>query len=296
MTFGRRRIDLTFTLSKTTDGSRPTFNGDASIVKVSGLRVKASIANAGAPSMGVAQVRIYGLTLQMMSQLAQVMPRTTGGAVDVRFNSLQIDAGDTDPLTTIFQGQIIQAPVDMNNVPDSCLVVIAQAGAYEAVAPAAPISYTGTADSVRMLKTLAANANLLFENGANISVQLSRQYLSGSPREQMLKVAAAANINLTIENGVVVIWPKGGVRPGALPVISPSTTLVGYPANFGVGVEIKTLFMPQVKIGQAFTVESSLPFANGDWIAYDIGHSLESETPNGEWFSKFHGSPFNAPA
>ncbi len=296
MSFVRRRIDLTFTLSKTADGTYPTFNGDATTVKVSGLRVKASISNSGAPSMGVANVRVYGLTLQMMSQLAQVMPRTSKGAVDVRFNSLQIDAGDADPLTTIFKGQIIQAPIDMNNVPSSCLVVIAQAGAYEAVIPAVPLSYTGTADAIQMLKTLATNANLLFENGTNLSVQLSRQYLSGSPREQMQKVAAAANINFTIDNGVAVVWPKGGVRPGTIPVISSDTSMIGYPANFGVGIEVKTVFMPQVKIGQAFEVKSTLPFANGKWTAYDISHDIESETPNGDWFSKFHGSPMNAPA
>jgi hypothetical protein len=84
-----------------------------------------------------------------------------------------------------------------------------------------------------------------------------------------------------------------GVRNGGtVPLISPATGLVGYPTYSDMGITIKTLFNPFIRLAQLVTVESSLAFANGSWGAYYVRHELESQTPNGKWFTHFTGAPY----
>jgi len=287
MTFTRRKIDLTFQLGQGAFGDS-SFN----TVKVSGLRVQANIVNAGGASMGQAQVRVFGLQLSLMNQLAQVL-RTNDGSIQTRFNNLQVEAGDDiTGMSIIFQGQITLAPIDMNSSPDTSLVVMAHAGYFEAVKLANPMSFQGSADAAIIMQSLATKNGYSFQN-SDVSVMLSTPYLYGSPRQQMEQCARAANINWTIDNGTLAIWPKNGFRGGAIPVVSAETGMVGYPTNWNLGVAAKTIFNPQLQIGGLCQMQSILPFANGQFTLFDISHDLESEMPNGQWFTEFHGSPFN---
>lgn len=287
MAFVQRKITLTFVLGTGTFGST-----GSNTVTVSGLRVSASIVNAGGASMGQAMVRIFGLPLSLMNQLAQVL-RTSDGSIQTRFNQLQIEAGDdVSGMSIIFQGQITLAPIDMNSYPDSSLVVTAHAGYFEAVKSANPISFPGSADAAVILQNLATQSEYAFENNG-VSVMLATPYFHGSPRQQMEQCAQAANINWVIDNGTLAIWPKNGARGGAAPLISADTGMYGYPTNWNLGVAVKTVFNPQLRIGGICQVQSILPFANGQFTMFDVSHELESEMPNGQWFTEFHGSPFN---
>lgn len=287
MSFVQRKIDLTFQLGTGNFGDTG-FN----TVKVSGLRVQVSIVNAGGASMGMAHVKVYGLPLSLMNQLAQVI-RTSSGNIETRWNNLQIEAGDAVAgMSIIFQGQITLAPIDLNGAPDSCLTVIAHAGYFEAVKSAPPSSYPGSANAAIIMQNLATQNSYAFENNG-VSVMLATPYFAGSPREQMESCAQAANINWVIDSGTLAIWPKGGSRGGAVPVVSVATGMYGYPTNWNMGVAVKTIFSPQLQIGKTVQVQSILPFANGQFTMFDVAHELESETPNGQWFTQFHGSPFN---
>lgn len=290
MTFAKRKINLTFVLGTGTFGIT-----GSNTVTVSGLRVSASIVNAGGASMGQAIVRVFGLPLSLMNQLAQKM-RVNKESIQTRFNQLQIEAGDdVAGMSIIFQGQITLAPIDMNSYPDSSLVVTAHAGYFEAVKSANPISFPGSVDAAVILQNLATQSEYAFENNG-VSVMLSTPYFHGSPRQQMEMCAQAANINWVIDNGTLGIWPKGGVRGGAIPLVSAATGMVGYPSNYDIGVAVKTVFNPQIRIGGAVQVKSTLPFANGQFVMFNVLHELESEMPNGQWFTEFYGSPLNLPA
>jgi len=296
MSFVQRKINLTFKLGRDTNGAQYTFTeGNFDTVTVSGLRIQATIANAGTPSMGQASVIVHGLTPSLMNQLSTVS-RLNGGQVTTRFYQMVIDAGDdVAGMSTIFQGQVSLAQVDMNGAPDSALHITAHAGLFEAVKSAAPLSYPGSADVAVVMQNLATQNGYAFEN-SGVVAKLSTPYFPGSPRQQMEACANAANINWTLDNGICAIWPKGGSRGGAIPLISPGTGNIGYPTNSGLGgsIRIATLFNPQLRIGATCQVQSSLPFANGKFVMFEVAHDLESETPNGQWQTSFTGSPFNA--
>ncbi|MBM2767070.1 baseplate hub protein [Burkholderia anthina] len=290
MSFTRKKINLTFKLGRDTNGVQYSFDGKYDTVTVSGLRIQATIANAGAPSMGQASLIIHGLTPSLLNQLLSVN-RLDNGQVSIRFNQLVIEAGDDlVGMSVIFQGQISMAMPTYNNAPDVALHVAACPGLLEAVKVAPALSYSGSADAAIIMQNLATQNGYMFENNG-VSVILSTPYFPGSPKRQMEACANAANINWSLDNGVLAIWPKGGSRSGFVQTISPETGMIGYPAGTPAGgVLVRTLFNPHLHYGAAVQLESSLPFANGKFVLFDIAHDLESETPNGQWETSFSGS------
>ncbi|VWB80331.1 bacteriophage protein [Burkholderia lata] len=290
MSFTRKKINLTFKLGRDTNGVQYSFDGKYDTVTVSGLRIQATIANAGAPSMGQASLIIHGLTPSLLNQLSS-MNRLEGGQVSTRFNQLLIEAGDeATGMSLIFQGQVAVAMPTYNNAPDVALQVTAYAGLFEALKVAPALSVRGSVDAAVIMQNLATQNGYMFENNG-VSVILSTPYFPGSPKRQMEACANAANINWSLDNGTLAIWPKGGSRGGVVQTISPETGMIGYPAGTPAGgVLVRTLFNPHLHYGAAVQVESSLPFANGKFVLFDIAHDLESETPNGQWETSFSGS------
>ena len=287
MSFVRRKIELTFQIGEGTFGET-NFN----TVTVSGLRVKSVITKAGGASMGEAQLRVYGLTLSLMNQLSAL----NRANMVIRRNRLIIAAGDDEAgMSTVFDGQIALGQIDMSGMPDSALVVIAYAGLLDAVQPVAPASYPATVDAAVVMANLAKQMGYSFENNG-VSVILATPYFQGTARDQAMRCADAANINWVIDNGVLAIWPKYGTRGGTVPLISPDTGMVGYPSYSEVGISVTTLFNPFINYGETVEVKSSLEFANGRWNVFNISHELESELPDGIWFTKFTGSPINVAA
>ena len=289
MAFTKKRIEFTFQLGTGAFGE-DGFN----TVTVAGLRSQVQIASAGGPSMGMANFRIYGMTPSMMNSLSYIV-RASDGQVQIRLNRVQINAGDADPLPIIYVGQVNNAIIDPNGVPSVSMMFSAVAGGFEAIKSAPPVSYPGTASVVTILSSLASANNYGFENNG-VSASLATPYFSGSPREQMLKCVQAADIEWNaLDNGVLAIWPKGGYRGAstAIPLFSPETGMVGYPMNRGLGAAVRSVFNPALRLGQLCQVKSSLPFANGKFVMFEIAHDISCELPGGPWFSAFTGVPIN---
>lgn len=287
MSFVQRNINLSFQL-----GTGDFGDTGMNTMTVSGLRVHADITEAAGPQLGQAHIDVYGLPLSTMQQLSSVV-RVNNGMPLVRFNNILVAAGDAVAgMSQIFQGLISNAVIDMQAEPAAALRITATAGGFEAVEAATPTSYPGGASVAVIMQNLATKMGYAFENNG-ITTVLSRPYFKGSLLEQMQACAEAAYIEAKITDGVLAIWPKGGARGGVIPFISPATGMIGYPANYDLGVAVRAIFTPSLKVGGQVKVQSSLAFANGIYNIFDIAHELESETPGGSWFSSFKGQPFN---
>jgi hypothetical protein len=283
MAFIERVIQLTFTR-----GAGVFASSGKNQMTVSGLRVLCSIANTAGIALGQAQLRIYGLELAQMNELSAL----NSYFMVQELIELEIRASDeTGALNLIFDGQVMLSQIDLNSQPDSALVVVAQAGALQALQIVPPTSYPGTVDHLTILKDLASKMGLAFEpNGTPVS--LSSPYFPGSLRDQAIRCADAANINLMIDLKTLIVWPKYGSRAGQVPLISPSTGLVGYPGYSGFsGITVKSIFNPFIRMGAKFKVQSQLKFANATWTAYNVHHDLESQVPGGKWFTSCDGAP-----
>lgn len=276
MKIKRRLLDFTFILGEGAFGE-----SGANTLKVSGLRAQAKIVKAGGPSMSRADVAIYGLTLSNMNELSTLGMRVTLQ----RRNSIIIEAGtEEDGMSTVFQGTIVDGFADMAAAPDVAFRIGAHTGLLDAVKPASPTSIQGSADVAGIMSGLATQMGLVFQN-SGVTARLSNPYFYGSPRMQAQACAEAAGINWIIDDNVLAIWPRDGVRGGAIPLISKETGMVGYPAYTSNGIMVRTLFNHNVGFGQKIRVESDLEPASGEWAVFSLAHDLSTLMPGGPWFT-----------
>lgn len=285
MTLARKQIELTIAL-----GTGQFGDTGANTVTLSGLRIKSEIQQFGGDAMPQVQLRVYGLPAAMINQLTAIGPINSA----VLFhNSVLIAAGDEgSALTTIYNGTIWQAWGDFNQMPDTALNIAAVGGLAAGLKPVGASSYPGNADVGTIMQQLATTAGLNFVN-SGVSEQLSNPYFPGTALSQIRECADAADINFTIDTGTLHIWPKNQARNAPATTISTATGMVGYPTFSSNGVMVTTIFNPSAVIGGLIQIQSSLPAATGKWIATQISHSLESETPDGQWFTHILGVPFS---
>lgn len=294
----QRLINVTFTLGEAVSGPNQgqpqTFPGTSdNTVKLSGLRCSAQVAFAGGATLGALQLAVYGMTLDQMN------PLSTLGMLVIypQKSTVTIEAGDSvNGMATVFAGTINNCYIDFSAMPSVCLRVEATSGLYSKVAPASPSSFSGTVGVSAIMQSLAFKAGVAaglpggygFEN-QGVTARQSSPYLWGSYWDQMGQLAKASHCHLYLDTArstpTVVIWPIGASRGGSVPVISKETGMVGYPSFIQSGVQVRTIFNPQVSYGTNVQVNSELPQATGKFYIYKIDHDIESMQPGGNWFS-----------
>lgn len=277
MTFVKRRIDVTISLGTGQFGD--TLGPE---VTLSGLRCKATVVSYNGDAQGQLQLRLYGLPLQMINQLTTIGPIMQ----ERRNNRILVAAGDDGgAMSTVYQGTIDSAFGEFQGAPEVVFNITALAAAIQAVKPVNALSYRGPTDVAMIMQSLATTMGFAFENNG-VQVQLSSPYFAGTAYQQTKACAKAANIYFTIDRGTLSIWPKTSNRSGDPIQISMATGMVGYPIFSGNGIVLTTQFNPDLILGGQVNVTSSLTVANGVWNVFSVVHELESETPNGTWFSQ----------
>lgn len=249
-----------------------------------GLRVSCHVLAGGENSLQECDAVIYGLPLSEQNSVSTLGWKGQKPGAD----QVSVFAGDTaGGMSLVYQGTIWAAYSDYQGGPNVPLHIVAHAGTKEAAMVAPPTSINNkSADVAQMMQKLAGQMGLQFENGG-VNAKIAYPYLPGALKDQAWQLAAAANIHVTIDRGTLAIWPTdgSGARPGEV-VVSPRTGLVGYPSWAAEGIRLKMLFNPNLKLGGHVTVTgSSITPANGTWEIVRLEHSLQSFTPDGEWFS-----------
>ncbi len=249
-------------------------------VKLSGLRVSSKIIKAGGPSMGTANLQIYGMTLDKMNKLSTLGLRPT----TVRKNTVTIAAGEKGGLlSTVFIGNITNAWFDGQASPEVPFQVLAHVGGFDAVNPIPPTSYKGSANVVDILSGLATKMGKTFENNG-VSVKLANPYFTGSARDQALACVKAAGIQWNgLDDNKLAIWPSGQSRGDSIPLVSKDTGMENYPTFTSQGIAVSSLFNPSIGFGGKIKVQSKLENANGEWIVYAMNYDLDAEFPQGRW-------------
>lgn len=282
MTLSRKRIDVTLSL-----GTGQFGDTGANTVTITGARVHAGIQVFGGEAMPQLQLRIFGQPLERMNQLTTIGPINSA----IMFNnSVLVAAGDDNSMQTVYSGTIWEAWAEFQGVPEVPLNIVGLGGLAASLKPVGALSYNGAADVATIMQTLAETMGLAFENNG-VSVQLSNPYFPGTALAQVRACARAADIYYAIDRGTLAIWPKNGARQGDAVLISPETGMVGYPSFASNGLTLTTLFNPAIKPGGVVQVDSSLQVARGQWTVLQVQHSLQSETPNGQWFTQILAVP-----
>ncbi len=302
--YQKRKLDITITLGQGTFGQTGT-----NTVKLSGLRVVASIDKRGYPSMDRAQARVYGVPPSIMNEVSTLgIPLTMWRAG----NAMLIEAGDAaNGMSVVYSGYLHQAWQDFDDVPDTFLMLIGWGGQDKAIFPVAPISFKGSADVATLLQGIADRSLWKFEN-SGVRVQLANPYFSGTALEQVHAIGRAANIEVYIDTNqspnVLACWPKYATRGGLVPLINTKSGLVNYPRFQSNGMGFRCIFNPNIRIGGQIQMESTAGGSptmvntaqggnttpsgtqsggpNGLWaVISPLTYSLAAEMPGGDWFT-----------
>lgn len=281
MAFVTRKIDVTIILGEGDFGDQ----GQSDQVKLTGLRVSASINKDGLPSMDSATIRVWGLTKSLLNKLTQL-----GKPIQfTRTNTVIVEAGDDQSgMSQVFQGTIWTSYADFSDMPNVPLVMTCMSGAISAAKPVKPISFPNGADvSVIMQQIGASMTPVKSVQNFGVNTHLAGAlYYPGTALDQMKAVAQAANCNADASGSTLDIWPIDGVRGsnGSIPEMGPDSGLIGYPTYSDYGISIRSLYQPGLVRGGNFTLKTSVTQANGSWTAASLAYDLESETPDGHWF------------
>jgi hypothetical protein len=237
-----------------------------------------------------------------MSQVATLsVPQTLQRAN----NTVTIEAGDAvNGMAVIFSGNVYTAMKDLSGSPETFLQIVCNSGAVAAMQPVAPISFPGGADVATIMSSLATQMGMAFENNG-VQVQLASPYFAGTALEQAHNVARAANIEMYVDSGTaaptLAIWPKNKTRGGLIPLISPSSGLVGYPTYRDFYMHFRCIFNPNIKMGGQIKMQSTSGGSaapsnatlqqtldagpNGYWyVVSPFSYDLAAQLPDGPWF------------
>ncbi len=258
-------------------------NNDA--VTLQGFRAIAEIDKAGGMMMGTLKAKIYGVKQADMNSVTtlQWKPQTWIP------NTVEVFAIDGTAETLIFAGNIINAWADYQSMPDVFLHIQAQSAFFNALKAIPPRSFRGPIDTPSVMAQIAGDLGYTFENNG-VTTQLNDLYLPNTGLEQAKDLARAAGCDLYLDDKVLAITPPNVPRKATVPVISPTSGLIGYPTFDGVGVNFQALFNPGVTFGGAIKLETDVQQAAGEWIVTSVAHRLESEKPGGAWFSTIRGN------
>lgn len=277
MTFTTKKLELTITLGTGEFGAQL---GDS--VTLSDFRMMAELENPGGESMGVCQLRVFGLRQDVMNKL------TTIGQVNRAFriqNKIALAAGDDESgMQVVFQGIIYDAWAGYEGAPDVAFNILAYAGFDLAVKPVGATSYKGPTSAAQVFADLATVGGYVLENNG-VDVNISSPYLVGSTLEKIRELAAMAGVHYVIDREVLAIWPRDASRSKTVPKVSPDTGMVGYPALSSKGMTVKMLFNWNINLGADVEVQSSIPMACGTYRVFNVSHSLSCNVANGPWFT-----------
>ncbi len=285
MAFTHKKIDVTFTKADGVfaDGGKDT-------VKLSGLRVSTQVVKAGGSFQGSVEIRVWGMTNSKMNDLA-TLGRQPGSPR--AHNTVLVEAGDDkNGMTSIFYGTIYNAWADFQGQPDCPFHVGAYITAWERLKPVPPTSYRGLVDVSTIVSGMADLAGWTFVNNG-VTTQFENVYYPGTIAEQIERVCQHANINFAIDHGpaqVLTIWPKGGSRGGAIPLISADSGMIASPTFTQQGIIVTTAFNPSIRFGGNVQVKSDLVPANGKWTVQTLAHTLDAEVQGGNWFTRFEAT------
>ncbi|MHB1246174.1 MAG: baseplate hub protein [Sulfuriferula sp.] len=253
-------------------------------ISLTGLRIMAAINLYGGEAQGQAAIRIFGLPLAVMNKLTSVGPIMN----QIRMkNTIRIYAGDEGaPMSLVYQGVIDTAYAELNSAPDVALAIVALGGYDAAMKTANPTSFPGAVDVAVMMEGFAKQLSLGFKN-SGVSVKLSNHSCNGTLLDRINECAHAAGINYSIDRGVLRIWNQMSHTDDDTIHLSPQSGLVGYPALNSQYIALKSIFIPNAHLGQRVTVSGSdVENINGTWTIFTVTHNLESQTPNGQWFTE----------
>ena len=225
-------------------------------------------------------IRIYNVSKQTMAKVTQ------------EFTAVNLQAGyENGNFGLIFKGVIKQFRKGRENATDTYLDILAADGdeAYNF----APILMTLASGStplytvgefLKSLKAFSIDPPDYIPPTFNIPSPHPRTYAGLAP-DVLREFAQDHQCRWSIQDGQLTFIPVNSFLPGPIPLISPSTGLIGIPEQTVDGIEMRVLLNPTIKIGQLIQLQATVnqaqinPSLSGNQTNFQLG--AMGSTPTG---------------
>jgi hypothetical protein len=276
--------------------SRPDANGNPQqqTYTFQPHRMQIQVRN-GSKQFGNTRVAIYGVPLATMNQIARLQLEPLTPVIN---DTLQINVlDDSGAFVPFFQGVIMWSAVNASRMPHVALEIEAASGGALTLVSASPYATPGGVTLKDALTAIVAPAGFVVDYADSAPVyQLAQTRVTGAPLDQVGALMRQYP-DLTWQP----ILQRLQVRSVNAPIsadtidISAETGLMGYPTYSTSGLQFATLFNPKLTPGAALNVQTEFDFVNRTlWVATVLSHTLEPNTPGGQWTTQIVAASFGA--
>ncbi len=237
-----------------------------------GRRYRVIVSNlSGETALDVSQLRcVFNCikVIQLQPQYSHViiynLSPQSENAIIQEGDRVVIEAGyEGSQYGQIFDGNVLQAIRNKENGTTYTLTLVSADSDTFLNYSLSAFSMVRGQNSRAIVEGLISKASV--PTAANvISPNLSQSQLPrgkvffGLTRDYLRQIARSENATYYMDNGKVNIVKAEDVPPGEILDLSPSSGLIGVPAQSGYGVTIKCLLNPKIKINSLVHVDNSL--------------------------------------
>ncbi|AOY96845.1 hypothetical protein BKK79_36125 [Cupriavidus sp. USMAA2-4] len=219
-------------------------------IDLSSLRFQFDIRRGDMQTPNSARIRVYN-----------VAPETANRVRD-EFTRVVVQAGYEGNYGIVFDGTLIQARYGRENVTDSCLHLTCADGdrPYNFSVVSATLAAGSTTDDhvnvcLRSMENYGVGTGYI---APAVGKPLPRGKVMFGMAKDFLRLAAKTTSSVwSIQDGKLNMYPETAYIPGAIPKITPSSGLVGFPEQTRNGVSFRMLLNPSIKIGQIIELDNS---------------------------------------
>lgn len=245
-------------------------------------RMRTSVREGG-KQFGNARVEVYGVALASMNNIARLWLESL---TPQNSDTIEIAAWTGQQFVPFFQGVIAWSAVDESAMPQTKLVIEANSSFGLGNLPASPYSNAGPVTLADALKTLIAPAGLTLVYAPSASAyMLSNVRLTGSPLDQVGSLMRHfPDLTWTVHLQQLIVRAANAPISSDAVRIAVDTGMKNAPVYSTSGLQVVTLFNPQIRPGVALDVHTQADFVNRTvWVAAVLAHQLDANVPGGQW-------------
>jgi len=195
-------------------------------------------------------------------------------------NTIILEAGYLNSTEIIFRGNISRTRTRKVG-PDYITQIEAADGLFETQNSRIDVSFGAGVNIKDMVTTLtsALGVNTGEKDGVpNKTINHGRVF-SGPTKNHLTEILGSEGLEWSIQDGGLVILPRGSASGTPALVLSPETGLLGIPEKMDVGIQFKALLNPKIKPFQNVLLQSK--FINGVFRSVKVTHN--GDTFEGPW-------------
>lgn len=254
---------------------------DTFVIDDAAVQAKIKFTAAG---QGTMELSVYGVPNDVINRMTvtKASPKITNWIPNKIRLDLLDKKGNTDLL---FIGNIAVAVADYNSAPDVPLQIVAYTWYEAAMMLSQPLSFSGTAKVEHILAVIAKNIGVDFVNNG-VTTTMTDVSLNGDAWVMITSLCNAADIDFVLSKNTLKIAPKGQSNDMDAIKISRENGMVGYPRVIDDGVLVTCAFNNEYDILRRVNLYvKEIDAAQGDFVIRGLDHSIDTQTPDGRWYS-----------